>query len=494
MRRQLFFLLCLICALVAQAQVQVIKVYPKDGTPEKTFKVDKIEHIAFEAETSEVFQKNGKAETFRSADIDRMTFEEVTPIRLTNQYAVNDKIHNIGSAVREQVEGGYRFALYEAEGVTSMDENPALSLFVADAAIGKTLDLGTMTEAEATISMADAPQYAALTGTLRVAYDKFGRNLIVSLEAETDAYDDIRAAYTGAFTTAYSASGLLCVTPNEGDTEEGKIGSFFRMAATEIGGATHFALGLAEADAPAGLSAGHYALWISVSASALYNGPLNLAEATGSYTIRLMDYAAGQVVEGATEGTLTTYAADERVYIAVKATLADGTQIEAEFFGLPADVESLEAMLPEIKRPNEYTYYNADGKVSTQYTITSVTRTTTGKGLYEFRLCSDEEGSYNSPRLTVSPDLVNAGDIDLSQLQPNTFQIKYNSFQLYSPDGDYRHIPTNGTMNISCDEAGNYKIYFEATNDYYTTQSGQTSYGGDNTRLVISYTGSVTEK
>ncbi len=495
MKRLIFSLLCLFCAFVAQAQVQVMKVYQKDGTLGQTFKVDNVERIEVESAASNFYQKNGKVETFQVKDIDRVAFEEAELVRLNNQYAASDEIRTIGSAVREQVVGGYRFALYEAKDVTTMEKNPLLDIFVAEEFIGKTLDLSTMTDGEATLSLTGAPEYASLMGTLRVGYDKFGNNLIVSLEAETDKHQDIRAAYTGAFSTAYSVNGLLRVTPAEGETFEQSVASFFRMAATETGGATHFALGDVEATAPSGLLAGKYGVWVSLSAAALYKGEINLAESVGSYTIKLMDYAAGQVIENAKSGTLTTRLLDgDKVYITLNATLSDDTQVAAEFVGTPLDVESLDAMTPEKKHANEYAFYNADGKVATQCSITSVTRSTTGKGLYEFRFVSDEDGSYNCPRLTVSPDFLNAGDIDLSQLEANTFQIKYSSFQLYSPDGDYRHIPTNGTLSISRDAEGNYTFRFEAVNDYYTTQSGQTSYGGDNTRLVIYYKGSVTEK
>ncbi len=494
MKRLIFSLMCLVCAFSAQAQVQTMEVHLKDGTVGQRFKVDNVDRVEVESAVSNFHQKNGLVETFQVKDIDYVAFEEVVPVRLNNQYMGATAIHNIGSAVREQVEGGYRFALYAATGVTTMAENPLLDIFVADAFIGKTLDLSTMTDAEATLTLAGAPEYTSLMGTLRVGYDKFGNNLIVSLEAETETHQDIRAAYTGGFTTAYSADGTFRVTTIGGDIDEGLVGSFFRMAATEVGGATHFALGIPKTDTPAGFSAGDYALWVSLSPSALYNGTLDLESATGSYTIKLMDYAAGLVVEGAIVGTLTTRSTDDgNVYIAVKATMSDGTMVETEFFGKPSDVESLDGMIPEKKEVNEYVYYNADGKVATQYVVSSVTRTTTGRGLYEFRFVSNEDGSYNCPRLTVAPELVNAGAIDLANLQPNTFQIKYNMFQLYSPDGDYRHIPTNGTMTITRDDAGNYTFHFDALNDYYTTQSGSTSYGGDNTRLVITYKGSVTE-
>ncbi len=442
-----------------------------------------------------VYQKDGSVQTFKVEQVERVAFEEKEELVLSNQYAINDAVKTIGSVVEERVDGGYKWALYEAENITDMTETPAISLFVAQESMGKTLDLSTMTAAEATISIADAPEYTALTGTLKAALDKFGKNISISLNAETDGYDNLLIAYNGTFATTYTASGLFNVTPAGGETVTGNVRSLLCMPATEAGAATSFALGDAETTTAEGFADGQYAIWISLSPSVLYSGKVDMATATDSYTFKFIDYTTGNVTETVTAGAITTHkATDGKTYIAIEATLADGTAVAAEFFGAALETASLEGMIPQKTLPNEYVFYNADGKINLQYTITKVEYKVSGKGLYVFYLESEEESSYSCPQLSVAPELINAGDIDLSALAPNTFQIKYSSFQLYSPDGDYRHIPTNGTMRISKDDNDNYEIFFDAMNDYYQTQSGNTLYGGDNTRLTISYKGAVSAK
>ena len=60
--------------------------------------------------------------------------------------------------------------------------------------------------------------------------------------------------------------------------------------------------------------------------------------------------------------------------------------------------------------------------------------------------------------------------------------------QSYAASHGYGNIPNNGTLTITKDESGNYTISLDVRNKY---SNNYTENGGDNTRLVLDFKGSV---
>ncbi len=468
MKKIIFSMLSLLCGAGLMAQTQVMTVYKADGS-KQTFKVESVERVAF---------------------------EEMALAELDNQFALNDAVTTIGSVVELVTETGYRFALYEQEGVTDITDTPAMELFVATALMGKQLDLSQLPDGDVAIWL-QGKKCASLSGSLKVSFDRFGNNLTVALDTECES-GLLRADYMGPFSVTYVASGDFIVTLNEDKRIAYTVPSVLRQQPAKTGDPTGFAFGDIEVTSAAGYLDGHAAVRVTLTNSALYTGAIDMVAAADSYTFQYFDYETGTIYSTVTAGTLTTHeATDGKVYLALNATLEDGTVVSAEYFGAVTDVESLDAMVPEVIYPNEYTYYNGDGVATINKEIIDLQYSIDTSGRYVFYFVSATESSYSCPQLTVSPDFINAGEIDCGNLPQNSFKIRYSTFQMESLSGNeykdpYIYIPTNGTLSISKDENDNYVIYFDMINEY--TKGTGTEVFGDNYRLTITYRGVATAK
>ena len=447
-----------------------------------------------------VIEKDGTKTEYVVSNVERVTFTEREKPELSNQWALNEDVTTIGSVVVNQSGNYTQLDLYEATEITGDPDlgggdTPDITFYVPTSLMGQSVDLSTE-EGQQVIIMKGYSQVHP-TGTFQAKFDRFQKNITLSLEGELNGADDFRAAYQGTFKKAYSASGEISVTTADGTTDSQTIYTTFTVNPTTTGGSTHFAFADEIGAEPADMLTGKYAVWVSVSAAKLYEGDIDMAEEATSYTFRFIDYATGTTYETVSAGTITT-AQDYlgRAYVKVSATLENGTQVAVEYVGSYIETESLDALIPVPVLPNGFQYYNADGTVTNDVTIGSVLyKDGTGvKTLYFY-----PEGStskYDNARVEIkfSTSWVGAGKKDLSQLAAgDNFQVKYTQggITLYSPENAYMNVPNNGTFSVSTDADGNYSVYLDVTNKYNCEGTGVTD-GGDNTRLVLSYNGALT--
>ncbi len=415
-------------------------------------------------------------------------------VELNNQYLVNGEINPINSVVMLEVEGGYQFGVYEQANVSDFSTTPAIELFIATASMGQKLDLATLTAEQATLSLAGT-EVSQLTGTLKVNFAEKGKPFAIELEAKNQEGTPLRANYSGEYATTYVAQNPH-FTVNE--TAYGAITSVLRK--TE-GGKTNFAFADNSATTAEACLNAHVGVWFALTP---YKGEIDASQATSFIFI---DYDNNKVYDSSNsnikEGTITTLqATDGKVYISMNVTLDNGIVIDAEYFGEATDVTDLTAMLPA--KEYGFYYYNSDGTEATSAVINKVTCKTNYSGMLEITFGNTDSNVANLvstwPKLTISPDLVNQGVIDCSNLPNNSFSIRYGDFQIDAPSGTskdkYVHLANNGTLEVSKDDAGNYKISFDMKNKYLKYVESDDAYveQGDNSRLVITYEGAVIEQ
>lgn len=443
-----------------------------------------------------ILKKDGTTVEYNVSDVENITFAEKELPKLSNQYAVGDQIVPIGSVVYMKDGGGCAFGIYEATHAEVIQDTPDVYLYVSDAMMGKDIDLAQATSDDAVVSF-KAADGAKLSGNLKVAFDKFKKNVTISLEGKADNGTLLRMAYSGAFALSYKASNEFASVATDGTESKHAIGSVLSMTKD---GATNIAFSNVNAAQASDMLAADNAVWFSLSASKIFQGTIDLASAPDSYTFKYIDYATGTVYDEVTSGTITTEkTASGLVYFALNVTLADGTVVRGDYFGSTTEVASLDEMIPVPVMSNKFIFYNQDGVELQNKEIVNVKYSTSGTAttLYFLPEGGSEYDSYTSPQLSFDEKLVNAGKIDLSQLKAgDNFSIKFSSLQLFSPEDKYMgysNVPNNGTLSVNRDADGNYDVYLEITNRYTTPAMG-TGEKGDNTKLVISYKGTAEKK
>lgn len=450
----------------------------------------------------EVHQKDGTTVSIPVDRIDNVTFGERQLETLNNQYDIKGNIQAIDSVAVTKSVTDYVFSLYTKEDATQAEPVPAMKLTIPVEELGNTIDLAMADPEKVSVQVGE--EKLNLTGSLKVSFDKFKINAIITLEADDAYLYPVRAAYRGAYTLDYDADNTFSVTPTEGTPATYTIPTVLRMKPAAAGQSVGIAFGDVETTNAEGMLQANHAVWFTLAASK-FNSTIDLAADKESYTMKFIDYATGTVYENIASGSLTTEQIEaEKVYFKLEATLEDGTAFAAEFYGAATDVESLEAMIPNPVLSNKFLYYNSDGVVETEKEIATVEYekvTSTSGDSYHKLYFVPENGSsmdtWNTPQLQFGDALVNAGNIDLAVLEKNVgFQLRYRAIQLYSNDDGYHGyspIPDNGVLNIAYDEAtGVYTIYLEVVNSNITPAFGTA--GGDNTKVVISYKGTVVNK
>lgn len=428
-------------------------------------------------------------------------------LNLSNQYAHNYDVTDIKSVVLAESYGDYTIAFYKEEGVTSFDDengfDPLASLMISSEALGEDINLAEASETPM-LQAADWT-FMSIGGTLRVAFDRMKTNVTVSLNATEGASwagdHTIRIEYSGSFATTYQTSDELIINDAEGEELIDKyISSVLRQQPAEAGGSTVFGLGDANASTAEGFLKGKYGVQFSVSASKL-NSTIDLATETSSYNFKLIDYTTGTYDEDVASGTITTDEKDGMVYIKLDVTMTSGQTVQFDYFEEVTDVDDLSPMIPVLVVNNQFIYYNADGEVSDQKTISTLkykkSSTYTTFYFVPEGASSYEEGQYlYTPQLQLNNEWLVEGTktYDLSALQDgDLFKFYFKDMQLTSPDAKYSGfscVPDNGTMTLTIDADGNYDIRVEVTNHY--TYSGST--GGNNVKAIVSYKGAAVAK
>lgn len=441
-----------------------------------------------------VHQKDGTTKVYKVNSIEKVTFTDEALKTLSNQWAYNDKVKDLSKVTMLDANGSYEFALYGSD--SDSDTKPVFELTIPQSLMGQKITLGSDDAQDVKVTYnGETPK---LTGTLQARFDKSKKNVTITLEAETADYSDLRCKWNNsAFTQIYTATNSIKTT-NVNDVKTYGVASALVLNPATVGAATTFAFGDVKATTADGLLAGKIGVAVSISASKLYNGTIDLAADADSYTLKYIDYATRITYEKVKAGTITTAKdKDGKLYIKINATFDDNRTIELEYYGATTAVENLDGMTPAVVS-NSYKYYNADGDVAINRTIgQSYYKEYKGNTTFYFiPKDGSKTDSSNRVELKVSTDLINAGEIQLASLAANTstsvFDLKLNSsymlLQSYAASHGYGNIPNNGTLTITKDESGNYTISLDVRNKY---SNNYTENGGDNTRLVLDFKGSV---
>lgn len=435
-----------------------------------------------------VHQKDGTTKVYKVNSIENVTFTDEALATLSNQWAYNDDVKDLSKVTMLDANGSYVFALYGSDS----DTKPVFELTIPQSLMGQKITLGSDDAQD--VKVAYNGETPKLTGTLQARFGKFKKNVTISLEAETADYSDLRCQWNSAFTQIYSATNSIKTT-NVNDVKTYDVASALVLNPATVGAATTFAFGDVKATTADGLLAGKIGVAVSISASKLYNGTIDLATDADSYTLKYIDYATRVTYEKVKAGTITTAQdKDGKLYIKINATFDDNRTIELEYYGATTAVESLEGMTPAVVS-NSYKLYNPDGSPLINKDICKVLFKQKNN-IYTFYLYGGEFSSkFSSEKVTLQVDesFINAGTINLAELKDgDNFQVKYSDVQLYSPDakyGGFNNTPDNGTFSIKKDAAGNYEISLDVVNTY--TNAMTPNGAGNKERLVFNYNGAV---
>lgn len=437
-----------------------------------------------------VEDKDGVKTVYRVDNVERVSFSTKTFNTLKNQWELNDKAQNIASVTLQETDDANVFSIYgEAKAETKEVGNaePKMVFTMPKAHMGNTVSL-----AEEGVKVTLYGKEVALKGTLKIKFDKFQKNVMISLDAML-GNDDLRCEYNSVFTKVYTATQEITVTPTKGDAYTGNIASAFIVNPKNVGEATNFAFGDVKATKPADLLGGKYAAWISVTASKLYNGTIDMESDASSYTLHFIDYATRTVYTKVKSGTITTAKDSEgNTYVKINATLPEGIAFSVEYLGKPAEAESLDEIIPKAVEENQYKYYNSDGEIAKTVKIgTSYIKEGSTVKFYFVKDGATSKRDEEQVYIEVEPSLIGAGEVSLPEITlEKKYSIRYTvgGIQLdsHKKTGGYGAEPNNGTLSITKNEDGSYDIYLEVINKY---KNNYTSDGGDNTKIVLHYVG-----
>ena len=289
----------------------------------------------------EVTMKSGKTLLARYNN----TCTEAVPAELTNQYELDKTVTGIGSAVEwhAAAAAATTYCFYADPDVTAPSEETAgLQITVADGVETAEVDLATADAEKIRIACGEFESGEGMTGTLSLA--KSGSKLTLTLDAEKGA-SRLRAAYAGDPVVGYASTNSLTVTEGEThETNDLKKVFLYQSPATNV-----LTFGqVADAEAPAGLTKGHYAVSFNLSTSQLQGATVDFGKQEAQ--VRIFDYRAYRTwdnakVEGAT-GTVTTIQAGERTYLRFSVEFPEGPKLEGEWFGTFTTVKEETDMTP----------------------------------------------------------------------------------------------------------------------------------------------------
>ena len=247
-----------------------------------------------------VHQKDGTTKVYKVNSIENVTFTDEALATLRNQWAYNDDVKDLSKVTMLDANGSYEFALYGSDN----DTKPVFKLTIPQSLMGQEITLGSDNAQD--VKVAYNGETPKLTGTLQARFDKFKKNVTITLEAETADYSDLRCKWSnGAFTQIYTATNSIKTT-NVNDVKTYDVASALVLNPATVGAATTFAFGDVEATTADGLLAGKIGVAVSISASKLYNGTIDLAADADSYTLKYIDYATRVTYEKVKAGTITT--------------------------------------------------------------------------------------------------------------------------------------------------------------------------------------------
>lgn len=469
----------------------------------------------------EVTLKSGKTLLARY----NSTCTEAVPQKLDNQFELDKVITAIGSVVEwyHPAEGYTTWYFYTQSGVTApSDATPAgMQITVTDGTETANIDLSKADPEKIKVICGEFQTGEGTTGTLSLSKNADGTELTVAIDALKGG-SRLRTAYAGAFATGTASSNTIQVTEG-GTPEEAALKRVFGYKESLT---NNFLFGLADAETPAGLMEGHYAVQLGLSNS-MIGETIDLATEGSKCTFRLYDYAAYKTYdigkssgEGVT-GTVTTAGTAQRLYLHLSVTFPGGPAIEGEWFG---DVTAAEAVdltpvkpfVPHIKIVSkagetelEKDLSSMEVRLEKDYRLRGgdpqYGGATFDAYIFYFRPADTPDKSieeaYYYPRLMIPASYLGSADLDLaasqedlhwcfdftnSYFQQNEYTESYDMYGMmtYGPDFAIATVVQNADKT--------WKVSFTMTDSYPSAYNPDRKEGYGST-ITIEWEGAATK-
>ena len=436
---------------------------------------------AWAQEIMTVHKTDGSTVDFYVDEVQRVTF---ATRELVNQYDLNGTLSDV-TAVLEWHDGDSLTYMLNATGEGTLQPSAPVAVRIAAADFGKQLAYEGGEAAAPFQIMIDGHCAVLQNAIVKVAKDKLGKTLTLTIEAKMAGGGSLYAMYRGSFSVDYADNQSCSYRPAEGAEEiSGTMSSLLRCAAA-TGTSVSFGLGDASAATAAGMHAGRFGVVFTLSASRVYSGEIDLAANPSAYQLKVYDYLLRTTTEAAssTTGTISTLRLGDNIYICIDVTLEGGLHVAASYKGAATDVESLDEMWPQAGDTNSLQVIEADGStVRTDVPIVALQRRDGTDGMTYFYIMKNEtddpDDYYVTPMLKVRTDLIGTGEISLAETEANTWAVKFQGFQLSSADNEYMNRIDNGTLSVTPNAAGDeVEVRLFLRNSYRTPWGGDTPSG-----------------
>lgn len=444
---------------------------------------------------------------------------------LNNQYELNGEALTIGSVLKwaNAATGATTYYFYNEADVTEpQDGLNGLTVTLAAEATETTFDLATVDPAQVSVKYGAFQNTENTTGSLTIEV----KNDVLTLAIDAEEGDNhLRAAYSGAFTFGFESQNYIKVTKDE-TPEEAALTKVFNY---KKGSSNIVTFGMVDAEAPADLMKGNYAVSVSMTDSQLKEGTIDLSQLVlgqPAAQIRLFDYTLYQtwdnakIGEGVT-GTITAKQEGDKTYLKIEMSYPEGPKVECEWSGYLTTVTEETDMTPvkpfkpritltyssgtvtkekalirlELRREKEYSLRGGDpqygGAIVDAYWFYFVTEDISASDNIEsrtvvplFMIPAEYIGQENIDLTAMKEDLHWAFEYQNSNLQYTSYSENYSMFGSvmgYCPEGAKATVIQN--------EDKTWKVTFSMT-DRVKTNWGTS---GSGTEVLLEWEGPATK-
>lgn len=290
---------------------------------------------------------------------------------LSCQYEVDGEVGNVGSVLDWRTPlGGRTYYIYKEEGVLSPAQSfvPVIEISMPDNLFGRKTDL--QNAGEVVLKCSGSILSGNLTGSLTAAEGRLGIPLSLELSA-TDGTRTVRLSYSGSPMAEYVAKDSFEVTPVEGQRVVRSLDKVFcRNVVTSLTFAFGDAAG--EISVPSDLKGnGENGACYAVSLTLAANQTGREIEFSGESSevgLTVYDYrnSATSTLKngGITSGSVLVLPGlisnGDAYYVKVSAVLADGTSMDAEYYGKVVQTVEEMDLAPALPDPSYIRVLNSD--------------------------------------------------------------------------------------------------------------------------------------
>ncbi|WP_299099319.1 hypothetical protein [uncultured Alistipes sp.] len=445
---------------------------------------------------------------------------------LNNQYELNGEAVTIGSALKREdpATGVTTYYFYNEADVTEpQDGLNGLTVTLTADVTETTFDLATVDPAQVSVKYGAFQNTENTTGSLTIEASNNGLTLAIDAE---EGDNHLRAAYTGAFTFGYESRNYIKVTKDE-TPEEAALAKVFNY---KKGSSNIVTFGMVDAEAPADLMEGNYAVSVSLTDSQLKEGSVDLSQLVlgqPAAQIRLFDYTLYQtwdnakIGEGVT-GTITAKQEGDKTYLKIEMAYPNGPKVECEWSGNLTTVTEETDMTPvkpfeprltltnssgtvtkekaltrlELRREKEYSLRGGDpqygGAIVDAYWFYFVTE--------DFSASDNIESRAAVPLFMIPAEYIGKEDIDLTVMNETlhwAFEYQNSSFLQYSSYSEnysmfgsvMGYCPEGAKATVIQNEDKTWKVTFSMTDRVKTTW-GSSGYGSE---VLLEWEGPATK-